>query len=58
VIAPGKTNSHRLGGRHFAIAIFAALIVAPAAFAADMPAQAPVYTKAPVVAPAYGWSGF
>jgi outer membrane immunogenic protein len=58
VIAPGKTNSDRLGGRRFAVAIFAALAAAPAAFAADMPAQAPVYAKAPVVAPAYSWSGF
>jgi outer membrane immunogenic protein len=58
MIAPGKTNFDRLGGRHFVIAIFVALTAAPAAFAADMPAQAPVYTKAPVVAPAYSWSGF
>jgi outer membrane immunogenic protein len=47
-----------LGGRRFVIAIFAELTAAPVAFAADMPAQAPVYAKAPVVAPAYSWSGF
>jgi outer membrane immunogenic protein len=34
-----------------------AMGVAPA-FAADLPARAPVYTKAPVVAPVYNWSGF
>jgi len=27
-------------------------------FAADLPARAPVYTKAPVMAPMYNWSGF
>jgi outer membrane immunogenic protein len=40
------------------IAVVAALAAAPAAFAADLPAQVPVYTKAPVVAPAYSWTGF
>jgi outer membrane immunogenic protein len=33
-------------------------IGAAPAFAADLPAKAPVYTKAPVMAPAYDWSGF
>src|ERR1700742_4574190 len=28
------------------------------AFAADLPARAPVYTKAPVFAPIYDWTGF
>jgi hypothetical protein len=46
VIAPSKTNSNRSGGRRFVAAIFAALTAAPAAFAADMPAPAPVYAKA------------
>jgi opacity protein-like surface antigen len=36
---------------------FAALTAAPAAFAADMPAPAPVYTKEPVAPPA-SWTGF
>jgi outer membrane immunogenic protein len=58
VIALSQLNSHRRGAGRFAVAIIAALTAAPAAFAADMPAQAPVYTKAPVVAPAYSWSGF
>jgi outer membrane immunogenic protein len=57
VIAPGKTNSDRWGGRRFAVAIFAALTAASAAFAADMGAPAPVYTKAPV-AVANDWTGF
>jgi hypothetical protein len=57
VIAPGKTNSDRLGGRGFVIAIFAALAAAPAAFAAYMPAPAPVHTKAPVLV-ANVWTGF
>jgi hypothetical protein len=57
VIAPGKTNSDRSGGRGFFIAIFAALTAAPAAFAGDMPAPAPVYTKAPVPV-ANDWTGF
>jgi hypothetical protein len=57
VIAPGKTNSDRLGGRGFVIAIFAALTAAPAAFAAYMPATAPVHTKAPVLV-ANVWTGF
>ena len=34
-----------------------AMGVAPAS-AADLPARAPVYTKAPVMAPMYNWSGF
>jgi outer membrane immunogenic protein len=57
VIAPGKTNSDRWGGRRFAVAIFAALTAASAAFAADMGAPAPVYTKAPVPV-ASDWTGF
>jgi outer membrane immunogenic protein len=57
VIAPGKTNSDRWGGGRFVIAIFAALIAAPAAFAADMGAPAPVYTKAPVPV-VNDWTGF
>jgi len=61
VIAPGKTNSDRKTssdrGRGFVIAIFAALTAAPAAFAADMPAPAPVYAKAPVPV-ANDWTGF
>ena len=40
-----------------AIAVAAALTAAPA-FAADMPAQAPVYTKALAVAAVYDWTGF
>jgi len=35
----------------------AAIGIAPA-FAADLPARAPVYSKAPVMAPIYNWSGF
>jgi outer membrane immunogenic protein len=35
-----------------------ALGVAAPALAADLPARAPVYTKAPVLAPVYDWSGF
>ncbi len=31
---------------------------AMSAFAADLPARSPVYTKAPVMAPVYDWSGF
>ncbi len=57
MIAPGKTNSDRLGGRGFVIAIFAALTAAPAAFAAYMPTPAPVHTKAPVLV-ANDWTGF
>jgi hypothetical protein len=61
VIAPGKTNSDRKTssdrGRRFAVAILAALTAAPAAFAADMPAPAPGYTKAPVPV-ANDWTGF
>jgi outer membrane immunogenic protein len=57
VIARGKTNSDRLGGRRFVIAIIAALAAAPTAFAADMPSPAPVYAKAPVPV-ANDWTGF
>src|SRR5579872_1596323 len=42
--------------RFAALASFAVVAVAPAAFAADMPAKAPVY-KAPPVA-TYNWTGF
>jgi outer membrane immunogenic protein len=34
-----------------------AVAISPA-LAADLPARAPVYTKAPVMAPIYDWSGF
>jgi outer membrane immunogenic protein len=57
VIASNKTNSDRRGGGRFAVAIFAALTAAPAAFAADMPSPAPVYAKAPVPV-ANDWTGF
>src|SRR5580700_7844864 len=41
-----------------AVAGLTALAIAPA-LAADLPARAPVYTKAPaIVAPIYDWSGF
>jgi outer membrane immunogenic protein len=36
-----------------------AFLVAPGAFAADLPVKAPIYTKAPVyVDPVYDWTGF
>jgi outer membrane immunogenic protein len=57
VIALSRFNSDRLGGGRFVVTV-AALIAGSSAFAADMPAQAPAYTKAPVVAPAYSWTGF
>jgi outer membrane immunogenic protein len=65
VIARSKKNSDRKTrgkispghGPRFAIAIIAALTAAPAAFAADMGAPAPMYSKAPV-AVSYDWTGF
>ena len=42
-------------------ATFAAVAVlgfASIASAADMPAKAPMYTKAPVMSPQYSWTGF
>jgi outer membrane immunogenic protein len=43
----------------FAIVACGAIANAPIAKATDLPAPAPVYTKAPVMAnPAYDWSGF
>jgi outer membrane immunogenic protein len=58
VIALSQFNSDRRGGGRFVVAVVAALTAAPAAFAADVLAQAPVYSKAPVMAPAYSWTGF
>jgi outer membrane immunogenic protein len=64
VVAPNKTNSDRRNsdrrsGRGFAIAVLAALAAVPAAFAADLPAPVPAYSKAPVpVAPPASWTGF
>ncbi len=58
MIALSQFNSDRRGGARFVVAIVAALTAAPAAFAADMPAQAPVYAKAPPPAPVYNWTGF
>ena len=46
----------RAGGR-FIVAALAALVAAPAAFAADMPSPAPVYSKAPAPV-ASDWTGF
>jgi outer membrane immunogenic protein len=58
VIALSQLNSDRRGGGRFVVAVVAALAEAPAAFAADVLAPTPAYTKAPVVAPAYSWAGF
>jgi hypothetical protein len=55
VIASNKTAAHRFGGYCFTFAILAALSAAPAAFAADLPAPAPVYTKAAAAAAASDW---
>jgi hypothetical protein len=57
VIALSQLNSHRRGGGRFVVAVVAALAAAPAAFAADVLAPAPVYTKAPEAA-ATGWYTF
>jgi hypothetical protein len=57
VIALSQFNSDRRGGGRFVVAVVAALAAAPAAFAADMPAQAPAYSKAPAPI-AYDWTGF
>ena len=43
--------------KKFAIASLALTALAAPAFAADMPAKAPVY-KAPMMAPAYNWTGW
>jgi outer membrane immunogenic protein len=57
VIAPSQFNSDHRGGGRFVVAVVAALAAEPAAFAADMAAQAPVYTKAPAPI-ANDWTGF
>jgi len=57
VIALSQLNSHRRGGGRFVVAVVAALAAAPAAFAADMAARAPAYTKAPAPI-ANDWTGF
>jgi outer membrane immunogenic protein len=41
-----------------ALAAVAVISIASAASAADLPAKAPMYTKAPMVAPAFSWTGF
>jgi outer membrane immunogenic protein len=56
VIALSQFNSDRRSGGRFVVAVVAAL-AAPPAFAADMPAQAPAYTKTPAPI-AYDWTGF
>jgi outer membrane immunogenic protein len=57
VIALSQLNSDRRGGGRFVVAVVAALAAAPAAFAADVLAPAPAYTKAP--APIVNdWTGF
>jgi outer membrane immunogenic protein len=53
----GRSNSNRRGGGRFVSAVVAALTAAPAAFAADLPAPAPVYSKAPAPI-ANDWTGF
>lgn len=57
VVALDSTDADRSGGRPFVIAVFAALTAAPAAFAADLPSPAPVYTKTTVPG-ANDWTGF
>jgi len=57
VIALSQFNSHRRGGGRFVVAVVAAMAAAPAAFAADMAARTPVYTKAPAPI-ANDWTGF
>jgi outer membrane immunogenic protein len=52
-----RRNSHRRAGGRFAVAVVAALTAAPAAFAADVLAPTPVYTKAPAPI-ATDWTGF
>jgi outer membrane immunogenic protein len=55
--------AYPLGGimRRLQVALLAAVAVvgfASIATAADMPAKAPMYTTAPLAAPAYSWTGF
>jgi outer membrane immunogenic protein len=57
VIALSQLNSDRRGGGRFVVAVIAALAAAPAAFAADVLAPAPAYTKAPAPI-ATDWTGF
>jgi outer membrane immunogenic protein len=57
VIALSQLNSDRRGGGRFVVAVVAALAAAPAAFAADVLAPTPAYTKAPAPI-AYDWTGF
>jgi len=57
VIALSQFNSDRRGGGRFVVAVVAALAAAPAAFAADVLAPAPAYTKVPAPI-AYDWTGF
>jgi hypothetical protein len=52
-----RLNSDRRGGGRFVVAVVAALAAAPAAFAADVLAPAPAYTKAPAPI-ANDWTGF
>ena len=57
MIALSQFNSDRRGGGRFVVAVVAALAAAPAAFAADVLAPVPAYTKAP--APIVNdWTGF
>jgi outer membrane immunogenic protein len=53
----GAARSHRRGGGRFVVAVVAALAAAPVAFAADVLAPAPAYTKAPAPI-ATDWTGF
>ena len=57
MIALSQLNSHRRGGGRFVVAVVAALTAAPAAFAADVLAPTPAYTKAPAPI-ANDWTGF
>jgi opacity protein-like surface antigen len=57
VIALSQLNSDRRGGGRLVVAVVAALAAAPAAFAADVLAPTPAYTKAPAPI-ANDWTGF
>ena len=57
MIPPSLFKRGRRAGGRFIVAALAALVAAPAAFAADLPAPAPVYSKAPAPV-ANDWTGF
>jgi outer membrane immunogenic protein len=59
LIPPSQFSSRRRTGGRFVAVVIATLAAAPAAFAADLPSPAPVYSKAsaPVALPA-SWTGF